>query len=444
MASRTALLWGVPALCAGAAIVLSAPVHAAVTGEAAGYVELRFMAQPGVTGRWWTFHERLRPRFEASLHDRVRLVAEVDLHLRQGRSVQRAFEDLVETSDLAPLLELASCQWPREANERLQISDVADLLSVDRLYLDLYLPGIDIRIGRQPLFWGSAALLNPTDPFPELLVTEPWRPRRGTNAIRATVPLDADSDLTAVLATSDLFEHVRAAGRWRFRAGPTDLAFVGAYRGDDHDGLVGFDLRGDFGIGWWVEAALHLGGPVREELAVGFDYSFPVLDGLIVMGQYYRNGRGGGGGRGPVGSVTPPTCDVPETGAAAASPLTSLFPAGEPSTFAPVLAGKNYLMFGVTEVFARELSLSLTLLQNLDDGSGLFVPTLTARPWGFFEIAASAQITYAATDGGGEFRPSDTTLVQHFDLGPLLGERTLDLRGLLPDATVNLWTRFSF
>lgn len=435
-----------------AAVILALPgvprsATAGITAEAAGYAELRFAAMPGVDGTWWSLSERLRPRFEASLHERVRLVAEGELRLTQGRHTQTEFQDAVDESDFAPLLELAECTWPEDENTRLHINTVGDYLSIERLYLDLYLPGVDLRIGRQPLFWGSAAMLNPTDPFPELLVTEPWRPRRGTNAIRALVPLDADSDLTTVVGTSDLFSAVRLAGRWRRTVGPVDLAFVAAYRGDDEDGLFGIDLRGNTGIGWWFEGALHMQpGGVREELAIGIDYSFPVLDGLVLVAQYYRNGRHGAGTSALARGIEPPHCHPPEAeGATVSTDLsTLLFPTGGTATFAPLLSGSDYLMLAVTQIFARELSLSVTALQNLEDGTGLLVPTLTARPWGFVEIAASAQIGYRLGEEGGEFRPDDKSLVRTFDLGPLLGERTLDLRGLAPDATISVWTRFSF
>jgi hypothetical protein len=431
------------------AILLAAPAVAA-SGSAGGYAELRFSALPGVSGRAWTLTERVRPRFEASLHDRIRLYAEVELAFAQGRDTQDEFQRIVDGSEFAGILEIANCAWPQApANETLHVDRLSELLSVERLYLDIYLPGVDLRVGRQALFWGSALILNPTDPFPELLVAEPWRPRRGTNAVRATFAFVDDLDLTAVLATSDLFSAVRAAGRLRARLGGTDLAIVAAWRGDDNDGIVGVDLRGTFGVGFWLEASYHLGERYYEQLALGLDYSFPVLDGLVVAVQYYRNGGGGVAGPTSVLSsgITPPTCDLPDGSPVPSGALGGLMGgshAPAPAVFAPLLRGKNYLMAGLSEAFLPELSASVTMLQNLDDGTGFLVPTVSARPTGWLEIAGSAQIPYSFSDEGGEFKAAEDDLVITQDLGPLLGEKTLDLSGLVPPATLTFWTRFSF
>lgn len=429
-------------------LLLSGPASAAVTGEAGGYLEYRVSVMPGVSGKAGTMSERLRPRFQASLHPRVRLYAELELAFAQGRDIQEEFQRIVDESDFAPILEIANCQWPApRKNKVLHIDRFSELASIERLYLDLYMPGVDLRVGRQALFWGSAMMVNPTDPFPELLVAQPWRPRRGTNAIRATFAFVEDLDLTAVLATSDLFDSVRAAGRLRARMEGTDIALVGAYRGDDDDGLIGVDLRGTLGVGWWLEASVHLGDTKYEQIAAGLDYSFPVLDGLVVMAQYYRNG-GGGGGRGAItDAVEPPTCDLPEGSSLPEGGLGDLMGGGameDPKVFAPLLTGKNYLMVAVSEAFLPELSVSITALQNLDDGTGFLVPTVSTRPTGWLELSASAQIPYSWKPEGGEFRPADEDLQITQDLGPLLGTPTLDLRGLVPRATLTFWTRVSF
>jgi len=413
-----------------------------------GFGEVRFSALPGVDGRWWNLTERLRPRLVGSLHDRISLTVEVELLLRQGRNTTREFQRTMEESDFGPLLEAADVQWPTRRNEVLWIDGIADVLEVARLYADFYLPVVDIRIGRQALFWGSAVMLNPTDPFPEFLLAEPWRQRAGTNAVRATATLNDDSDLTAVLATNDTFTRIRAAGRLRMLFPFAEIALVGAYREDDNDGLVGLDVRGELGVGWWFEGALHIDEFVTSELAIGIDYSFPVLDGLFVIVQYYRNGYGAGRRHEPVSGTARLASTLPDeltdllAGQAPSPPGAEEEEPPEPEVFAPLLTGRDYLLVTLNQVFAPEVSLSLTALQNLSDGTGFVQPSLVVSPTGWLQLALDAQIPYRLWGDGGEFKPDPDSLVIRQDV--LGRELTADLSGLVPAATITFWTRASF
>jgi hypothetical protein len=438
------------------------PATAAAQGGARGFAEVRFSGQVGVDGPFWTLAERVRPTLEARLGGRIRLVATVEGALSQGRRTQLVFQDLIDDSDLAPLLEQFGCAWPDgPANEALWVDDIRDVLSVERLYVDFYLPFMDIRVGRQTVQWGSALFTNPTDPFPEVLLAEPWRPRQGINAVRVNIPLGADGDLNAVVATSDLFDAIRAAGKLRFNADGTDFAVVGSYRSDGGvqgkgDGLVGLDFRGTLGVGWWVEAAMHLDDGIYEEVAVGLDYSFPVLQNLIIAAQYYRNGSGEPdpdeptttGGFADSGAIHGPDCDLPEdTPVPTTDDGFSSFLGQDDTTvtnrFAPALGRRDYLLLSANLGIVQELSVGFAAMQNLNDGTGFMLPTVSVRPLGWLDISASAQIPYRLWGTGGEFKPADGDLIIEADLG-IFGTRSADLSGLLPDATITIWTRASF
>src|SRR5262249_29606227 len=157
----------------------------------------------------------------------------------------------LRSQGLGPLLDLTD--FPQQVDRDTRIHGVADYLEVDRLYLDWYTNRLDLRVGRQALTWGSARFFNPTDPFPEVLFAEPWRPRRGVNAARAIVPFGEMRDFTGIVAIDDTLQKVRAAGRVRVNWKGTDFALVGAWRGDASNGLVGLDLRGTLVVGWWIE-----------------------------------------------------------------------------------------------------------------------------------------------------------------------------------------------
>ena len=114
--------------------------------------------------------ERFRPRFTVELAERWALFSELELALTQGRNQVDEIRRVVQASDLGPFLESSGYQWPQEENDFLKISRAHDYLEVARLYVDWYHPSFDLRVGRQSIYWGSAAFLNPTDPFPEFLI----------------------------------------------------------------------------------------------------------------------------------------------------------------------------------------------------------------------------------------------------------------------------------
>lgn len=393
--------------------------------EVQGFADLRLGFSPGATGEIWQLVERVRPTFEAGLAERVTFVATIEAGLAQGRQLEHELTRTFEDAGLRSSLEAAGFEWPEYANELFRINRSADYLDVDRLYLDLYLGPADIRVGRQALNWGSAQFFNPTDPFPEVLLAEPWRPRRGVNAVRAHVPFGEMHDASVVIATNDTLDQFRAAGRVRINWLETDFALVGAWRGDSETGLIGFDLRGTLELGWWIEAAYHLGGDGYEEISVGLDYSFPVLERMTLFVQYYRNGAG---------------LEKPSLVDALPARL-GLGPTGDP--FAPFVLGRDYLLVGSGLVAEPELSFNLAVLQNLGDGSGFVMTTVTYNLLDWLDVACTAQVPYSMWGDGGEFRPARSELVVDLPL-PGLATETVDFAGLFPTATITFWSRASF
>ena len=398
-------------------VLLLAPSEA-MAQSALGFGELRVSLFPGATGDVWQLVERVRPTLEAEVADRVKLVATIEAGFDQGRDLEEEVQRTLRAQGLGPLLDGAGCELPEHRNRTLRIDSAGDYLDVDRLYVDVYLGDVDLRAGRHAINWGSAQFFNPTDPFPEVLLAEPWRPRRGVNAIRASVPFGDANDVAAVIGTSDTFDELRAAARLRINWAGIDFAAVGAYPGEH--GLVGLDLRGTFGVGWWIEAAYLIGPDRHEEIAVGIDYSFPIFERALLFAQYYRNGAGSPDAR-------------PALGAAFGSS-----PCMERDPFAPFVAGRDYFLLGGSLVVEPELTMTFSLLQNLGDGSGFVVPTIIYNLFDWLDVAFSAQVPYTLWGDGGELAPSDDDLT--FAAGPI----TADLSGLVPDATVTLWTRASF
>ncbi len=408
--------------------------------EGHGFAEARVSAFTGTTGESWQAVQRFRPTLNMRIVDRVALAVTVEAGLMQGRDPTAELRRTVEESDLGPLLEAAGCTWPDRGHDLFRIHDASDYLEVDRLFIDVYQDDFDLRIGRQSLHWGSARFFNPTDPFPELLLAEPWRPRRGINAARLTVPFGPLNDVMAVAAIDDALLQPRIAGRARLNFAGVNLAAVGAWRGDEDDTLVGLDLRGTTVVGWWAEAALFPGSEPHTELAVGIDYSFPLFDRTVVLAQYYRNGAGATrpdeyARPTALAGVGLPDCEINQP-----DELAEPF---EESPFAPVSLARDYLLLGTSFTFSPDWLLDTFMLQNLNDGTAFAIPTLTFIATGRLDLSLSAQIPFSTWGDGGEFRPRPQDTRFEFDLEPNLDPIEVDLSGLVPSSTITFWARFS-
>ncbi len=426
---------------AGFAAAVLALTPAAVGASGRGFVELRLHGFAGVEGQPVQTIQRLRPELSTDLSDRISLTVGVELGLSQGRSFPNEWRETLRASALGPVLEAAQCVWPEEEDSFLQVSWEENYLSVERLYLDWYLPGADLRLGRQAVHWGSALVVNPTDPFPEILVLEPWRQRRGVNALRATIPIGEDHDVQGVVGSNDAFDAGRVAVRGTVNVGLADISLVGAYRQESESGIVGLDLRGTAVVGYWLEGSAHFGRDNQwfEEVAVGIDYSWPVLDGLLVRAQYYRNGAG----QTHLPAVAPlsdaiemPMCadgDVALGGGGRAE-------LGDP--FAPFLRGRDYAMLMLAQTINPDLTFSAVAIQNLGDGSAVVVPTLSWAATDRLEFAATAQLPFSTWGDGGELRPADEDLV--LAVPASAGPIPVDMRGLIPSATFIVWSRVNF
>ncbi|MFN7132299.1 MAG: hypothetical protein ACK4N5_09455, partial [Myxococcales bacterium] len=272
-------------------------------------------------------------------------------------------------------------------------------------------------------------------PFPQVLLAEPWRPRQGVNSARLNVPIGEVSDVSAVIATSDAFNELRAAARLRLNWKETDFAFVGAWRGAGRNAVLGVDFRGTLLVGWWLEAAYLVGPNPHEELTAGIDYSFPVLERATVFLQYYRNGAG---------STSPAPSDRLVTLGAGGSNALPGSRRGQQDPFAPFTAGRDYALLGATLVVVPDLTAAFVALQNLNDGSGFAVPTVGYALFDWLDLSLSGQVPYALTARGGEFKPRPEELRLQLPGGDGRPPLTVDLSGLVPTATITLWARASF
>lgn len=392
----------------------------ALAQDLSGFAELRAQASGGLEGVPWQAVQLFRPTFEVQPHERVRIAATPQLQIAEGRYSLAEGYALVD-AQLGSLVEAADCSL--DAPPRYDSAD--DLLSVERLYVDLYLPRVDLRVGRQALNWGSALFINPTDIFAEVLFTEPWRQRAGVDALRATVPIGERHQVVGVAAITPDLEQGRFGVKATFNALETDFSALGAVT-TDADAYAGLDLRGQLLLGWWVEGRTSVQEPAPI-VSAGVDYSFAVLDQLYLAAQYSYDGTGledpalySFAARGL--AVAVPDClgeTLEQEGVSQAEPRFTL--------------GRHYGLLTARVAALSSWSGSVTGIMNLQDRSTLLVPTLAWAPGAAFTINAGAQLPL----GDGELAP-----------GPALttvpmGPTELDISGLVPDWTAFAYIRYS-
>ena len=288
-------------------------------------------------------------------------------------------------------------------DEPMKFQKSSDYLTVERLYADIDAGPARVRIGRQAVNWGSALIWNPTDVFQEVFLTDYWSERQGLNALRVYVPLPKESRVTAVVTTGDtLFYQNRYALKASITRWGTD--FSGVWMDDTvHNRLVwGIDLKGNAGVGYWIEAADFApkdGGAEYQQAVLGVDYSFPVLGTLYLAAQYYYDGSGAG---------------HPENYNFSALSL------GTRRTLA-----MHYANLIATLNINPDLAFSALAIENLDDSTYLVTPYLV---YTYKNFRVTGGVNLAGGPEGGEFNPHPSQ----------------DRLGIVPDTAYYLWGRWYF
>jgi len=170
--------------------------------------------------------------------------------------------------------------------------------NLDRLLLTMSTSSMDISAGRQPIAFGSAHVINPTDiiaPFTYDTIAK--EELVGVDLVRVKTPLSEMGELDMGVVFGDDFKPEKSAAFIRMKTYQlqTDISFMAmAFR---ENILFGIDLaRSIAGAGAWLEAAQTLAEGASGEnyfrLSVGADYRF--TDGLYTYIEYHYSGAGTG------------------------------------------------------------------------------------------------------------------------------------------------------
>jgi hypothetical protein len=385
-----------------------------------GYAEVR-TTYSQIEGTPWTTQQRLRPTLKLYPTERTSLRLTIEAQHTQGRHDETEVVKFLDTSvqeimdlTLAEVEALTGCH----IDALPRVEDASDVVGVERLFIDFNRPSFDVRIGRQAIAWGSALGINPTDVFGEFLLSEPWRERSGVDAARITWAA-GEHQVMAVAGVDQLLGSMDSdSPEWKTGArvtthiGATDLSVVAStsrWRWDNQRSFVGIDIKGDWQLGWWLEGGYD--GDIR--VALGADYSFPLLQVLYLAAQL--NYEGGGSAPGDIepsllGMEDLEICNCENLPGGIVLPIPAEPELGAPQT---LTSGRLYGLLNLRWTLADDWTLYLTWL-------------------GGQRVTANIGIQ-APLGSSGEFRPdaADLTL------------QGVDLSALIPQRTALAWLRVS-
>jgi hypothetical protein len=414
--------------------------------EVAGYAEIRALYQVEVEGTPWLLVERVRPTLEISPDDRVRAFVAVEGALAQGRDTADELAKYLEGTPVGDRIAEFCTEVPT-----YHFDDVHGYLTVERAYVDWTSAKVDVRAGRQAVNWGSALVFNPTDLFSDVVASEPWRERRGVNAVRVSVAPNESWELLGLFAADDdlspfedpdefpAFEQLPLAtgAKVTLHKWQVDWSAVAAYR-PDGPWFVGGDVRGTLGVGFWAEGGWHGDqdgvNPEGVEVVAGVDYSLPLLDRVYLAAEYRYDGTGEAdpdaydfGLRGGTSIEAPFDCPFATNG--------DNVDTTEEQPLARTTLGQHYVDVIANVRFLDDWGVGGTAIINVADGTGLLVPDVSLNLGDRWAVHVGAQIPLGED---GEFVPPKEV----FDLN--IGDASDNVSNFVPAATLNAWARYSF
>lgn len=246
------------------------------------------------------------------------------------------------------------------------VNSFAIFHNLDRLMVTIKTGKADIMIGRQPIAWGSARFVNPTDivapfAFNELDKEE----RRGVDALRVRIPLGKMDEVDVGYIIGKKFKtknsgYYLRAKTYLFK---TDISALGMVFRDNL--LIGLDLsRSIGGAGAWLEAAYVWPKKFKSQpppgvhqttyfrASAGMDYSFNGK--LYGFFEYHFNS---------IGKRKPADYEL-------------LFNEIAFREGADYLLGKHYVNLGSTMQMSPLVTSTAMVILNIADKSFIIAPTV--------------------------------------------------------------------
>ena len=245
-----------------------------------------------------------------------------------------------------------------EADDKFMITQ-----NLDRAFVSLKEDSFDLIAGRQPISFGSAHVINPTDILaPFALATLAKEEKIGIDALRVRIVTGDFSEIDMAVVLKDEARQDESAAYLRIKnyIFEADITFMLMRYGDNS--MVGIDMARAIGqTSAWLEATytkpkdetFYTDSSNYTRLSVGADMAFtPAIYGYL---EYHYNGAGA---------------------ESAEDYLLNTQKAAylEGSVY---LLGKNYLAPGINLQVTPLINAEATAVINLDDGSSMFAPSVT-------------------------------------------------------------------
>jgi hypothetical protein len=159
------------------------------------------------------------------------------------------------------------------------------------LFLSLYFPFADLRIGRQIVNFGKGKILSPLDVFSAIDLSDISFRRSGTDLVSLSLPLGLLSGID-FLGQIPVNKHTTLALKGFTNINDIDFSAVTMYRTSTDEVLAGLGFKGDLIAGFYGEAVVHYyprkeTGNTAVNFMFGTDYSFN--KSVIISLEYLCN-----------------------------------------------------------------------------------------------------------------------------------------------------------
>jgi hypothetical protein len=235
---------------------------------------------------------------------------------------------------------------------------------ISNAYMSISWNKLTMRIGKQPLAWGTGYVWNPTEVIAPKLVYDPSYRRDGENALKVAYSWRYGGGAEAIGLLRGTPDSTMAVGRIKENVLGFDLAAIGAWLWDttitpgttQQRILAGGQFAGEVAnIGLWAEGCYNLyeeDSLSHPEIVAGIDHTFTFR--THVMAEYLYYGRG--------------FEDVDDYTLAGWVERTS----GARKTM-----GQHLMYVGADQTIISFHSVGLGAIINLTDASGIIIPRLT-------------------------------------------------------------------
>ena len=170
------------------------------------------------------------------------------------------------------------------------------IVDVRKLYASLFLPFVDVSIGRQIVSFGQGMVFSPIDVFSSVNILDLTLRRRGSDVARVRVPFGDLAGIDAIAKLTAQSKEVAAAVKGYAHVAGFDLAGIGMYQGAQHEAITGTTFKGDMVAGVYGELVEHWkqGGLRSFTGMLGSDYS--IENTWYFTGEYLYNEKPQTGG----------------------------------------------------------------------------------------------------------------------------------------------------